>query len=481
MSEAALERITTIVDTLEPIGGASAGEPVRAAEWNSLVGAVVELARISLDRERTLAEALAASYSPRGHEHIGVADLRWFDPDTRTLVETGGSGRPDLEADLKETRRLIAGLGERMEELSDELEKLARRVDQVLDRDDERREGVDELATRIEGLAEQDQRIAELRTTFAGIDQRVGEALSLRDELAAAGNLAELRERVTALARLERSLTGADGTIVPIRDIERRIVALETSPGGTDFDLAALRASILEETGTQIDERTAGLGERLGVLGETLSGVAAEVEGHGESIATATSQLATQSAQLRAVQGMAQTVQGLQEQANVLANRTALHQTALGRLDPMAERIGTVETGLAEVQPLFERVQTVESNIAAINVAVGPIPGLQSQLAELAGLSDTVTTLNRRLNGALSLANQVQSSVTAHESRLAAVEGQADDATRTINTLQAQSQANRETLSLLTLDVQRIRTSGGTPVVSTTERIVTGGLPFNPP
>ncbi len=483
MSEESIARITSIVDALAPIGDATAGEPVRAAEWNVVVGAVVDLARIGLDRERTLSEALAAAYAPRAHEHIGVADLRWFDPDTRTLVETGGSGRPDLEADLKETRRRIDGLGERLQELAEQVDKLARRVDQVLDRDDERREGVDELATRIEGIAEQDRRIAELRTTFAGVDERVGEALALREELAAAGNLAELRERVTALSRLERNLTGADGTLVPIRDIERRIVALETSPGGGDFNPDALRASILAAAGEEIDERTSGLGERLGALGETLDTVRADVEGHGEAIDEATGQLATQGAQLRAVQGLAGTVQELQSQTNVLTNRTAQHQTALRRLDPMAERIGSLEAGLEEVQPLFERVAVVESNINAINVAVGPIPGIQAELAGLAGLASEVTGLTSRVNRALSVGTQVQSSIDSHEARLAAVEGQTDDATRLIGILQTQTQATRETVALLSSDVQRIRTSGGsTPIVgSTTERIVTGDFRFPVP
>jgi hypothetical protein len=60
------QTVTATRDQLRPIGGKAAGEAIRAADWNTLVGAVSDLATAVL--------SLTQLVSPIGHDHPEIAD-----------------------------------------------------------------------------------------------------------------------------------------------------------------------------------------------------------------------------------------------------------------------------------------------------------------------------------------------------------------------------------------------------------------------
>ncbi|MCU0300138.1 MAG: hypothetical protein MUF35_00855 [Candidatus Nanopelagicales bacterium] len=98
----------TVVRTLDPIGGKSPGEVIRAEDWNVLVGAVADIARSLGELTRLVA--------PQGHDHPEIAEK---------IAEVQGN-----------IQRFTESFGRSLLELRRELESenLRKRLDLVLDR-----------------------------------------------------------------------------------------------------------------------------------------------------------------------------------------------------------------------------------------------------------------------------------------------------------------------------------------------------------
>src|SRR5690606_13514410 len=116
-----------------PLAGKQTGAPLRADDWNVLVGAVGELAKIARARALGTADALAAGYAPAEHAHRGQVGIEWFDAPTRDLVE----GRAGAEFTVRDDiRRLDKGVGllrTDVEGLKSELSSLRELVLQLRD------------------------------------------------------------------------------------------------------------------------------------------------------------------------------------------------------------------------------------------------------------------------------------------------------------------------------------------------------------
>jgi len=98
----------TVARTLDPVGGKSPGEVIRAEDWNVLVGAVADLARSLGELTRLVA--------PQGHDHPEIADK---------IAEVQGN-----------ILRFTESFGKSLLELRRELESenLRKRLDLVLDK-----------------------------------------------------------------------------------------------------------------------------------------------------------------------------------------------------------------------------------------------------------------------------------------------------------------------------------------------------------
>ncbi len=64
-----LERLNALTTRLVPLGGAAQGEVIKAEDWNTLVGAIVEIGRVVLGEEREIV--------PAPHEHLLVSNLSY--------------------------------------------------------------------------------------------------------------------------------------------------------------------------------------------------------------------------------------------------------------------------------------------------------------------------------------------------------------------------------------------------------------------
>jgi hypothetical protein len=113
-------------DRLGPVAGKSPGEAIRAADWNTLVGAVVDLSGAVLQ--------LTQLVSPKGHDHPEIADkINEVQENIRRFSEAFGKSLLQLQREL-------------------ETESLRRDAEQVLDQASANQALRDRVLTRIGDL-----------------------------------------------------------------------------------------------------------------------------------------------------------------------------------------------------------------------------------------------------------------------------------------------------------------------------------------
>lgn len=447
-----LDQIARIVDTLEPLADATPGEPVRAEDWNAVVASVVDLARVALTRERTIDESLAAGYAPAGHQHLGAVALGWLDPVARDLVEGGRSQRADLAAELDRTRRDLVTVQTENRALTERVAALERRLSTLDDRDFDRSQRLDRLGGAVDTIGETETSLADLRRTFAAVDERVGEALALRDELVDVTgqrlDLAALRSDVDALNEIGERLRTADGSVVEIRAFEQRLAQVEarvdSGPGGGGpvFDLDAFRDQVLFEADARTLGRLEPVRDEIAALDSRVDVVAADVD-------RAQVQISDQAAALAAVRTQTNGIPALTNQVATLQSRVNDQQVRIDGLEQLPRRLDQVESRLERVEPLSGRVAVLESNVATMRTAVERIPQLEQRLVAIEGVRGDVNDLRTRLDATSAVAQDALSLAQNQGTRLTAVEAGVADQTARLVQVETLSRSHAETLRRL--------------------------------
>jgi hypothetical protein len=206
---------TSARDALRPIGGKAAGEVIRSSDWNTLVGAVSDLAGAMLE--------LTNLVSPKGHDHPEIA-------------EKIGEVQENI-------RRFSDAFGRSLLELRREIESqhLRRDLDQVLDL------GNANITLRETLMG----RVAELETATQA-DTRV-----FTGKLATTGNV--LLNAVQELAQAQGP--GAD-------DFLANPIVARLSESATQYTVAGTQSRPESELATYRRTTTVGGGSKLGnILG----------------------------------------------------------------------------------------------------------------------------------------------------------------------------------------------------------------------
>jgi hypothetical protein len=98
------QAVTSSRDRLQPIVGKGPGEAIRAADWNTLVSAVVDLSSAVLE--------LTNLVSPRGHDHPEIAEkINEVQENLRRFAEAYGRSLLELRREI-ETQSLRRNLNE---------------------------------------------------------------------------------------------------------------------------------------------------------------------------------------------------------------------------------------------------------------------------------------------------------------------------------------------------------------------------------
>lgn len=420
-------RVDAIIEQLVPLAGKQTGAPLRADDWNVLVGAVGELAKIARARALGTADALAAGYAPAEHAHRGQVGIEWFDAPTRDLVE----GRAGAEFTVRDDiRRLDKGVGllrTDVEGLKSELSSLRELVLQLRDEVIGGNRKLGTVEQRVEALKDLELGVERIGRDFGKLGGRLDEVLLLRDKIGDGEgqvDLGGLDERVAELEKMRAQLIG-NSPVPDLRAIQQELIQLNDRVDVIkppiekgEFDQALLeqlidtelgptreRLDTLEANSTRIDEHLGQLDGKFDALPE-LDGFDARLDGFdtrlGQLDARATgfeSQLAGVDGRFAAFDERLAGVDGLitdKLTAGLAGLELGADPEALAGLD---ERLGALETGLADVDGrlsgLGENVATrveleqLAGRVSVLDESAARVDALEQSFAEAgAGLDD---------------------------------------------------------------------------------------------
>jgi chromosome segregation ATPase len=427
-----------VIDELEPIGQMTPGQPLRAADWNAMAHAVTNLARLVAARERTTDSLLDERYATIDHSHTGQITLAWFDPKARALLEEGMSGAVEQRAALQSLRNEVTTLKQEMVALRTQLADMRVQVDGLRDEDSSRRREISKLSLQVESLADVEEHVATLNGRFNAIGTDLEAALAFRQRLVdEAGNpidVAGLNTRVSGLETIRNNLRLADGNLVNIREIESALARLEENTiNRNDVDdviLQRLRAgNILDEAGLidSVSGRVeAGFAERFEGLTATADQLTTRVMSLDVSFTSQTGRLDKVESGLQSAVTSLGALSGIPDQVSAQATRLTQAETRLQaneskiadlpalrqRLSTVEGRVGLIDNLSTGLSGLTNRVQIVESNLGQIDVLSGRIeavstrvgavekdlPGLSTLPSQVAAHSNTLQTLGERVS-----------------------------------------------------------------------------------
>jgi hypothetical protein len=266
-----LDDIAFAFDLLKGVADRQRGQPIEAAQWNTLVDVLRKILEIDRAQETGVAQALADSFARIGHEHLGRVTLSWLDPDLQERITAGGGGSISVRSALTDVTARLADLTDRLTVLSQRVETTQKRTDDT---------AVDQLARsaklrafedRFAGLEDMRGLVTSLSATVAGLQPAVQTVLDLRAELTDANGrpigVRALSAHVVALeAAQQDAVLGVDGTPLRLRDHQVRLQEIldiigAGGGGGLEGRLAALAAELQGKLDTRLDERLATMSE----------------------------------------------------------------------------------------------------------------------------------------------------------------------------------------------------------------------------
>lgn len=298
-----LDRLQGILGRLAPLAQTRRGQLIRAEDWNTVVTALVELARALL--------AADPSGDVPVHAHDEQVQLSWLDARLRALLQEGPLGDPRSDARVAAVERRVQRADEQLGQVQESLGSLRERVGDVLTRDVARESDLTSVRLSVEGIADSRRDVLALRSSLDAIRADLGRALELGQALTVDGEPLDAQDLLGRLRRVEElreGLTRPDGALLDAAGIERRLaehaaalVTLEQveaalkrlRPRVTDAQIAGIRDEVLAATSASLDasigslraEVAAGLEERLGDLdGRIAAGVAAATPGLREEV-----------------------------------------------------------------------------------------------------------------------------------------------------------------------------------------------------
>jgi uncharacterized coiled-coil protein SlyX len=436
-----LELLAALVDGLEDIGGAEPGRPLRSADWNALVNGVVTLARLVESRERTTTEQLQGDFAPRLHGHTGQADLSWFDPETRAMIEGRRVG-PEVSNALSEMRRELSGVRTRLDKLEESVEGIRLELYTLRDRDDAREKAVSRIDLRFESVLDLEQRVSSVDRRFDSVNTSVQEALAFRETLEGV-DVRALEERLGGVESLRQNLETASGQVVLIREFEQRITRLESDAvmssqldqalasrlqDGGFLDETALASSLMNLADLRFQPRF----DELAVVDLQLDGRLATLDqgiaGHTQTLAGLDTRVSSMEPVVASTTGLGSRVDGLTVRINALDVTTAGHGSALSNLASMPSRVTQLESGMQNVSGLPVSVDLLSSRISGVEEVVGPLREMEELVRDHDRRLGESEEIGRRVEEIDVRVVELERRVPVKfDQRLVAVEAQLDD------------------------------------------------------
>lgn len=290
---AEIERLKALLDRLLPLGARGRGEVIAAEDWNTVVGALLEVAR-------SVVESGADRDIP-AHDHPDQVQLGWLDPRVRALIERGPLDDPVAVGRINAVQRGVAAAAERTEALAAEIRAVRNSAGRVEVSDLDRESTITRLTRRIDGLGDAREDVTTLRGSLDAIREDLASVSTFAvgfsnvtpaELLASMGAVQDLRSRLTTptgalldAAEYERRLTELSTTLVTEQELSEAISGVRTRlpddvrAGVLEEARVAAQRQAEESTGTLAERLRAQIADRLGEVEATATRAATEAAG----------------------------------------------------------------------------------------------------------------------------------------------------------------------------------------------------------
>lgn len=222
MADATLgNRVEAILDSLQSLTRMAPGMPVRAEDWNTVVGAVIDVARLMTTEV----------FSAPPHAHTGLVSREWLDPGLVDFVDTTRERQRAQAEQLSALEQRLGRVELRLAGIDQALATLQSNADREADARLDREILIKRLGERVDGHDVIGSQLTDLNTRLGKLEPRLDDALALRRELSgptgALPDIGQLQEELKELGTLRENLRSADGSLGRLRDLERRLTAVE--------------------------------------------------------------------------------------------------------------------------------------------------------------------------------------------------------------------------------------------------------------
>jgi uncharacterized phage infection (PIP) family protein YhgE len=427
-SVADIERLKALTDRLLPLSSRNRGEVIAADDWNTVVGALLEVARAVVGDDTGTAVA--------AHEHPNQVTLGWLDPRLRTLIERGPLSDPTATSRVTAVERQATVIGQRLDEVNTAIRDLRVVTNRHETNDLDRTSSLTVLSRTVSGLKDPRDEVTALRASLDAIATGVSAvstfAAGLGDVTPAAllnglDKVDKLQERLTTptgelidAAEFERQLTELRTTLVTEDELTE---ALKDRPGGlTDADRADLLAAAELAAQRQAEDRSTAITE--GLRSQLTTRIDEVAQSAVQAARAATGDFrdeveATITEQLTEVIRQAQAAGEDRLDASVAASRDALQAAVDDRITRLEASLDNrVSVAITEARPeLFASLAaTVDARIGPLNDRLTALQAsvndartrIAATATDLAALQQSTTAALERQNTALraELANE---------------------------------------------------------------------------
>jgi hypothetical protein len=414
-----IERLKALADRLLPLSSRTRGEVIAADDWNTVVGALLEVARA------VVADSGDGTAVPE-HDHPDQVALGWLDPRLRQLIERGPLADPASTSRVTAIERQAVLIGRQLDEVSTRIRDLRVVTNRQETNDLNRASALTVLSRTVSGFKDPRNEISDLRASLDAIGSNVSTVSAFAaglGDVSAAAVLDGLRK----VDELQERLTTPTGTVLDAAEFERRLTDLSTTLVTEDELTEAIKsrparltdaakAKLLDETKVaaqrQAEDSATTLNEALrNQLSARIDEVAqSAVQAAREATADFRDELKTTiTDQLTQVIAAGQQATEDRLNANVDATKTALQSAVDERVNLLETSLGgRVANAINNARPdilgelnatLDDRLRGIDDRFTTLQNGIGEIrTGLASATTDLAAIrQSTASALDNQI------------------------------------------------------------------------------------
>ena len=217
-----LDTLRALLAKLQTVSSFQPGELIRAADWNTLAGAMAELA------QAVLATDSAATVPP--HVHLDQVDLTWFTNQVNDLIQRGPLADPATQNRLATLEQAQTRLQSNLDVATSTLSDLRSRVSDVATNDLVRQTAITNVQRTLSSVANPGPDIAAMRASLDSVLSSLATVQHAASSLVVNGqpvDVGALAGRITNLEQFREGLKSASGQSLDGAALDQRFAQLQ--------------------------------------------------------------------------------------------------------------------------------------------------------------------------------------------------------------------------------------------------------------